>query len=1010
MLRRTTVGAALCVSALALTAIATGATPAGAAPSAPTPGPRPSATVTSDDAGGSARSLRTAPGHPLARPSGLAVSAPSTTIATTVVGSLSRQLGTTGDTFTPKAVRRSSAGGDVVRLQQTVSGVPVLGGEVVVDLDPNGATRSVHSETLPSAAPSTTARVPSSLAVTRAVAAVALSTKARAGDLRTTTPTLAIYDPRIFGAPGVQRATLVWQTTVRSSTDRSIDHLVLVDATRGFVTLDLDQLGRAKVLTVCDAASTAAEVPCQNPLLNPDQLFPSTDDTNQAIANAGATYDFYKNYLGRDSVDNQGLPLKSTVRYCPTPAATDCPYANAFWDGSQMVYGAGYAQADDVVAHELTHGVTQYNSGLFYYFQSGAINESLSDIFGEYIDQTDNIGVHDGPTYDWQIGEDLPGGRIRDMADPTLLIGGFRQPDRMGSPYYESHTNAGSDVGFDSGGVHGNSGVGNKLGYLLGNPVGFTVAAGLGNAVQVTGLGIPTAARIIYDASLLLTSGADYRAFASALRSSCAALQSGAVIPSGGPVANTPVTQTDCDQVNKAILATEMDQVPANVRNVDAPICPAGTVTTTSFADGMENVGSLNWTPKGGAGVAWAGSPTDNGSLWFYGSSVANPYGTTQRYATGGLDNLWGDDPELSAVAGSPFTTHPATYDGQMVSRPLRVPAGTSFLRFEHAFGFDSEGGVDTNHDAGRVEYTVNGGASWVDAGALFSGNGYGFNTGGVTNSRIAPVATGKPLGPAAFTRHSQGYVASRIALSSLAGKIVQFRFRITADGVVGDYGWFIDDVRLYSCGPLVAPAVPGVVFASPATVTLPLTDVQPVAVTYRLTSARPGAVLPTLGALQVAAGRSIAVALPKGGGSTCVRVYGATVPASAVSSVVTTCVALPVDDRSLARRGKWTQARSTASYAGTATISRTRGSTLTLGAARGSHLVLVATRLVGGGSVGVYVKGKRVALVSLATTRSAKYRQLIDLRLPGLTGVPVVLRVETSGKYVAIDGVAVRP
>jgi hypothetical protein len=90
--------------------------------------------------------------------------------------------------------------------------------------------------------------------------------------------------------------------------------------------------------------------------------------------------------------------------------------------------------------------------------------------------------------------------------------------------------------------------------------------------------------------------------------------------------------------------------------------------------------------------------------------------------------------------------------------------------------------------------------------------------------------------------------------------------------------------------------------------------------------------------------------------------------------------------------------------------LSRTLGATLTLRAARGSHLVIVATKLVRGGSIGAYVRNKRVAVISLATTGSAKYRQLIDLHLSGLAGVPVVLRVETSGKYVAIDGVAVRP
>jgi Zn-dependent metalloprotease len=927
-----------------------------------------------------------------------------------VVGSLSGPLRTTGDTFAPKAVRRSSAGGDVVRLQQTVAGVPVLGGEVVVDLDPNGATRSVHSETLPSAAPSTTARVPSSLAATRAVAAVVLSTKARAGDLRTTAPTLAIYDPRIFGAPGVQRATLVWQTTVRSSTDRSIDHLVLVDATRGFITLDLDQLGRATTFPVCDADGTALNVPCGANALADSGMFGPTDDAQRAVDYASATYDFYLNYLGRDSVNGHGMPLVSTVRYCPPVTPAQCPYDNAFWDGTQMVYGAHYPQADDVVAHELTHGVTQYNSGLYYYFQSGAINESLSDIFGEYIDQVNVVaGTKDGTQYDWQIGEDLPGGRIRDMADPTIQIGGFSQPDRTGSPFYESHTNAGSDAGFDSGGVHGNSGVGNKLGYLLGNPAGFTVSAGVDNLINVTGLGIPKAARIIYDASLLLTSGADYRAFASALRSSCAALQAGAVVPSGGPVQNTPVTSADCNQVNNAILATQMDAAPLNVPTVDAPVCSAGQVTTTTFTDAMENTRSGNWQRKGGAGLVWR--PTyvkGSGALWFYGRST-NPYGADQVYATSGGNNLWGDDPDLSDVVT--FTTHPQSYDAQIVSRPLKVPAtGTSFLRFEQAFGFDSGGSPSTNYDGGRVEYTTDAGTTWRDAGPLFVNNGYGFNTVTRSNSVLAPD---NPLhGQPAFTRHSQGYVASRIGLSALAGRTVQFRFRITAGSSVGDYGWFVDDVKLYACGPLAAPTAPSLVLTSPVTVTWPVTDIDPSTVTasYQVTSAKVGAVLPAYGPPTPAVGRSVKVAVPLGGGATCVRVQGATGPPTNLSSSGATCFATPVDDRRLTRAGTWTLPRSTASYASTLSVSRTRGATLTLPAGRGTHLLILATKLVGGGTIGVYIGNRYSTSVSLATTGSAKYKQVIDLKLSGLTGGRITLRVMTSGKYVAIDGLGVRP
>jgi Zn-dependent metalloprotease len=86
----------------------------------------------------------------------------------------------------------------------------------------------------------------------------------------------------------------------------------------------------------------------------------------------------YQSNHNRNSIDNNNMPVISTVHY-------DSGYANAFWSGEQMVYGDGYGfpLADDVVAHELTHGVTQHESNLFYYYQSGAINESFSDLWGE---------------------------------------------------------------------------------------------------------------------------------------------------------------------------------------------------------------------------------------------------------------------------------------------------------------------------------------------------------------------------------------------------------------------------------------------------------------------------------------------------------------------------------------------------------------------------------------------------------------------------------------------------
>ena len=93
-----------------------------------------------------------------------------------------------------------------------------------------------------------------------------------------------------------------------------------------------------------------------------------------------------------------------------------------------MVYGDayGFPLGDDVVAHELTHGVTQHESNLFYYYQPGAINESFSDLWGEYYDQTNSEGT-DSAGVKWQIGEDVSGfGAFRSMSAPTA----FGDPDK----------------------------------------------------------------------------------------------------------------------------------------------------------------------------------------------------------------------------------------------------------------------------------------------------------------------------------------------------------------------------------------------------------------------------------------------------------------------------------------------------------------------------------------------------------------------------------------------------
>ncbi len=177
---------------------------------------------------------------------------------------------------------------------------------------------------------------------------------------------------------------------------------------------------------------------------------PVTDvASNQAYDNAGITWDFYRTILKRDSIDGQGMPILSSVHY-------GVNYDNAMWNGEQMVYGdgdnrlfMGFVNVIDVVGHELTHGVTQYSvpGGLVYDGFSGALNESISDVFGSVIKQWSRKETVDRA--DWLIGAGVLapslGKALRSMARPGTAWIHDDQPDHMDKvdPNADVHTNSG---------------------------------------------------------------------------------------------------------------------------------------------------------------------------------------------------------------------------------------------------------------------------------------------------------------------------------------------------------------------------------------------------------------------------------------------------------------------------------------------------------------------------------------------------------------------------------------
>ncbi|MET0822596.1 MAG: M4 family metallopeptidase [Aeromicrobium sp.] len=200
---------------------------------------------------------------------------------------------------------------------------------------------------------------------------------------------------------------------------------------------------------------------------------PPTGDVaaDEAYDGLGATYALFADVFGRASVDDAGMPLLATVHYGQQ-------YDNAFWDGHQMVFGDGDGQVFgrftaslSVIGHELCHGVTQYTADLAYEGQSGAINESVSDVFGVLVEQ--HSRGQSAEEASWLIGEGLfteqvEGSALRSMKAPGTaydddVLGKDPQPATMAD--YVDTTD-------DNGGVHLNSGIPNHAFYLVATALG----------------------------------------------------------------------------------------------------------------------------------------------------------------------------------------------------------------------------------------------------------------------------------------------------------------------------------------------------------------------------------------------------------------------------------------------------------------------------------------------------------------------------------------------------------
>jgi bacillolysin len=383
---------------------------------------------------------------------------------------------------------------------QSVQGIPVDGAKFKVHTDKNGIVTAVNGDVFPEAANyfkgALKAQLSKGVALEKAWKSINVTkeetiTNAEAG------PTGAKFEDTVEKAELVvyKKANdfyLAYKTNLQFIQPYPANWVVYVDAVNGNVLNSYNAvadgattgygygvLGDYKTLNTYYSNSTYYLYDVTKPMsgvietrtanyrtslpgsysVDSDNKFYATSQGADVDANyyAGKVYDYYKNTFNRNSFDNNGSTIRSTVHY-------SSGYNNAFWNGSQMVYGDGdgttfrpLSGALDVVAHELTHAVTERTAGLEYQYQSGALNESISDTFGVFLDKGDYLMGEDVYT------PNIAGDALRSLSNPTL----YNQPDHMNN--YVNTTS-------DNGGVHTNSGIPNKAAYLTISSLGTSVA------------------------------------------------------------------------------------------------------------------------------------------------------------------------------------------------------------------------------------------------------------------------------------------------------------------------------------------------------------------------------------------------------------------------------------------------------------------------------------------------------------------------------------------------------
>jgi len=451
------------------------------------------------------------------------------TVARAFLGNYGRLVGVAdqGSELQLTQVAGDEFGQQHVTFQQQQGGIDVFGADLNVHLDGAGAIQVVNGYTLPTArAVNVTPTLSPEAAAQAAIAATGLA------DGVVSSSKVVIFNPGLI-TDQPSPTYLTYQLRVDSAAQPEAALWLFVDAATGEIHYRYPAVTDARNRNTYNAQGgyTSGALLARNEVGAAVTTAPNCTaaDINRAHDYTGHTYDFYFSRFGRDSYDGAGAPLNSYVCYGRN-------MQNAFWDGAQMIYGNGFA-VDDVVGHELSHAVTERISNLVYSGQSGALNESFSDIMGEALDLTNNSG-NDAAAVRWDMGEEIATiGAIRDLMDPLR----FNGPDRTDSPNYDCALQ----------GVHINSGVQNKAFALM-------VDGGTFNSYTIAPVGLDKAVKVIYRANdLYLTATAKFSDAYNAINRSCNELYGAG--------------SADCTNVKKALDATKMFGPVCGVGGVPQP-------------------------------------------------------------------------------------------------------------------------------------------------------------------------------------------------------------------------------------------------------------------------------------------------------------------------------------------------------------------------------------------------------------------------------------------------------